>query len=139
MINRVLRVGLSYWCLWDCVDRLSAVVLLSSDILVSSCCIDGIFGLLNFIINFSLSRILLLASQGVVGFDCCLLVVSCLIDCVLRVSFRCWRLWNCVDGLRAFGLLSSDVFVGCRCVDGILSFLGFFVDLSLSCIFFLTS
>ena len=130
---------LGRWGLRHIFDGLRALGLLSSNIFIGCRCVDSILSLSCFSVYLGLGCILLLTSQSIISFDGCLLSVGCLVDRVLGVSFRCWRLWNGVDGLSALVFLSSDIFICCRCIDGILSFLGFFVHLSLSCIFFLTS
>ena len=130
---------LGRWGLRNIVDSLSAFGLLSSNIFIGCCCVDSILSLSCFSVNLGLGCILLLTSQSIISFDCGLLSVGCLVDCVLSISLRCWRLWYGVDCLGAIGLLSCYVLVGCRYVDGILSFLSFFIHLSLSRVFFLTS
>ena len=139
MIYCVLGISLRSWCLWYGVNCVLAGVFLSCHVLVSGCCVDGILSFLGFFVHFRLGCILFLASQGVVGLDCCLLVVSCLIDCVLSISLSRRRLWYGVNRVLTSIFLSCYILVGCSCIDGILSFLGFFVHLSLSRVFFLTS
>ena len=139
MVDGILSVCLSCWCLWNGVNRVLTSIFLSCYIFVGCRRIDGIFGLLSFLIHLRLGCILLLTSEGVVRFDCCLFISCCLIYCVLGVSLRCWCLWNGVDSVFTSIFLSRDILVGCSCIDGILSFLGFFVHLSLSCILLLAS
>ena len=139
LVDGILSVSLRCWRLWYGVDCVLAGVFLSCHVLVGCRCIDGIFCLLGFLIHLSFSCILLLASQSVVGLDCCLLISCSLVDGVLSISFRCWSLWNGVDSLRTLGLLSSYILVGCCCIDGILSFLGFFIHFSFGCVLLLTS
>ena len=130
---------LGRWGLRHIVDGLRALGLLSSDVFVGCRCIDSILSLSCFSVYLGLGCILLLTSQSIISFDSCLLVVSCQIDCVLSVGLRCWRLWYGVNRVLTSIFLSCYVLVGYRCVDGILSFLGFFVHLSLGCILLLAS
>ena len=130
---------LGRWGLWHIVDGLRALGLLSSDVFVGCRCVDGILSLSCFSVHLGLGCILLLTSQSIISLDGCLLSVSCLVDGVLSISFRCWCLWNGVDSLRTLGLLSSYILVGCCCIDGIFCLLSFIIHLSLSCILLLAS
>ena len=130
---------LSRWGLWHIVDGLRALGLLSSNIFIGCCCVDSILSLSCFSVNLGLGCILLLTSQSIISFDRGLLSIGCLVDGVLGISFRCWRVWNGVDCVLAGVFLSCHVLVSGCCIDGILSFLGFFVHLSFGCILLLTS
>ena len=130
---------LSRWGLRHIVNDLRALGLLSSDVFVGCRCIDSILSLGRFSVYLGLGCILLLTGQSIITLDGCLLSVGCLVDGVLSVSLRCWRLWYGVDGLRAFILFSSNIFVCCRCVDGVLSFFSFFIHFSFGCVLLLTS
>ena len=139
IFDSLFSCWLGGWSLWHCVDGLSAFGLLSSDIFIGCRCIDSILSLGRFSVYLGLGCILLLTGQSIISFDGCLLSVGCLVDGILSVSFRCWRLWDGVNGLRAFILFSSNIFVCCRCVDGVLSFFSFFIHFSFGCVLLLTS
>ena len=130
---------LGRWGLRHIVNGLRALGLLSSDVFVSCRCVDGILSLSRFSVYLGLGCILLLTGQSIISLDCCLLISCSLVDGILSVSFRCWRLWYGVDCVLAGVFLSCHVLVGGCCIDGILSFFGFFVHLSFCSVFFLTS
>ena len=139
MIYCVLGICLSRRCLWNGVNRVLAGVFLSCHVLVSGCCVDGILSFLGFFVHFRLGCILFLASQGVVGLDCCLLVVSCLIDCVLSISLRCWRLWYGVNRVLTSIFLSRYILIACCRVNCVFGLGYFLVNFRLGCILLLTS
>ena len=130
---------LGRWGLWHIVDGLRAFGLLSSNIFIGCRCVDSILSLSCFSVHLGLGCILLLTGQSIISFDGGLLSVGCLVDGVLGISFRCWRLWYGVNRVLTSIFLSCYVLVGCRCIDGILSFLSLVVNLSLSCILLLAS
>ena len=139
MIYRVLGVGLRCWRLWHIIDGLRTLVLLSCYIRVACCGINGILSLCSFGVHFRLSRVLLFASQVRIILDGIFLSVSCLSHRILSVCLGCWRLWHCVDGLRAFILLSRHIRIRSRCINGTLSLCSFGVYLGLGCILLFAS
>ena len=139
MVDRVLSVSFRCRCLWNCVNRVLAGIFLSCYVLIGCRCVNGVLSLLSFLIHLSFSCILLLTSQGVVCLNRCFLVVSCLIDGVLSISFRCWRLWYGIDCVLTSIFLSRYILVGCRYIDGIFCLLSFVIHLSFGCILFLAS
>ena len=130
---------LGRWGLWHIVNGLRALGLLSSDIFVGCCCVDSILSLSCFSVHLGLGCILLLTGQSIISFDGCLLSVGCLVDGILSISFRCRCLWDGVDCVLTSIFLSRYVLVGCRCVDGVLSFFSFFIHFSFGCVLLLTS
>ena len=135
----ILGISFSCWRLWHIIDGLRAFVLLSRYIRIACRGIDGILSLSRLGVYFSLSCVFLFASQVRIIFDGVLLSIGCLSDCILGVSFSCWRLWHIIDGFGAFVLLSRYIRIRSRCINGILSLCSFSVYLSLSCVFLFTS
>ena len=135
----MLSCWLSHWTWVDCIDCVHAAVLLSFHCIVISCLVDGVFGCLSSCVNLSDGIRLLFVGQSVIGLDGILLSCRCIFDGLFSCWLGRWGLWHIVDGLRAFGLLSSNIFIGCRCVDSILSLSCFSVHLGLGCILLLTS
>ena len=125
--------------MWHIIDGFGTFGLLSRYILIRSSGIDSILSLCSFGVHFRLSRVLLFASQVRIILDGIFLSVSCLSHRILSVCLGCWRLWHCVDGLRAFILLSCYIRVRSCSINGILSLSCFGVYLGLSCVFLFTS
>ena len=137
--HRILSVCLRCWRLWHCVDGLLTFSLLSRYIRIRCRRINGILSLCSFGVHFRLSRVLLFASQVRIILDGIFLSVSCLSYRVLRISFRCWGLWHCVNRVLTSIFLSRYIRVACCSIDGILSLSRFGVYLSLSCVLLFAS
>ena len=139
LIDGILGVSLSSWGLLDIIDCLSTLILLSRHIVISCRSIDGIFCLLRFGVNFGFSGFFFLTGQVRIFLNRIFLRISCLSNRIFCVSLRRWRLWHCVDSLRAFILLGSDIRVACRSIDSVFGFLSFGVHFSLGSIFLFAS
>ena len=138
-MNGLLSCWFSYWTWVDRINRVYSAVLLSFHCIVISRLVDGVFGCLSSYVNLSDGIRLLFVGQSVIGLDSIFLSCRCIFDGLFSCWLGRWGLWHIVDGLRALGLLSSDVFVGCRCIDSILSLSCFSDYLGLGCILLLTS
>ena len=139
LIDGVLGISLSSWDLLDIIDCLSTLILLSRHIVISCRCIDGIFSLLSFFVNFGFSGFFFLTGQVRIFLNRIFLRVCCLSNRIFCVGLSRWRLWHIIDGFGTFVLLSCHIRVACRCIDGILSFLRFGINFGFGSIFLFTS
>ena len=137
--DRILRISLSGWHLWHCIDSLRTFILLSCYICVRCRGINGILSLCSFGVYLGFSGILLFASQVRIILDSILLSVRCLSDCILSVGLSLRRLRNGIDSLRTFVLLSRHVIVASCGIDSILGLSRFGVYLSFGCILLFAS
>ena len=139
LIDGVLGISLSSWGLLDIIDCLSTLILLSRHIVISCRCINGIFCLLRFFVNFGFSGFFFLTGQVRIFLNRIFLRVCCLRNRIFCVGLRCWGLWHCIDSLRTFILLGSDTRIAGCGIDSVFGFLRFGVHFSLGSIFLFAS
>ena len=139
LIDGILGVRLSSWGLLDIIDCLSALILLSRHIIISCCCVNGVFCLLRFFVNFGFRGFFFLTGQVRIFLNRIFLRVSCLRNRIFCVCLSYWCLRHIIDGFGTFVLLSCHIRVTCCGIDGVFSFLRFGVYLSFSCILLFAS
>ena len=139
LIDGVLGISLSSWGLLDIIDCLSTLILLSRHIVISCRCINGIFCLLRFFVNFGFSGFFFLTGQVRIFLNRIFLRISCLSNRIFCVGLSCWRLWHCIDSLRTFVLLSCYIRIACCSIDSVFSLLSFFVNFRFCCVLLFTS
>ena len=139
LIDGVLGISLSSWGLLDIIDCLSTLILLSRHIVISCRCINGIFCLLRFFVNFGFSGFFFLTGQVRIFLNRIFLRVCCLRNRIFCIGLSRRGLWNGIDSLRTFILLGSDIRIACCGIDSVFGFLRFGVHLSFSSILLFTS